>query len=69
MNVDKENTVRALREEPLFARRQWQCKFGFHTWLKWGSPRSTRRGAWEYLEQYRECGCCGLVQRTVLSKV
>lgn len=68
MNVDKENTFRALKDQDLFATRQWWCRFGIHTWLKWGPPIKNRRGAYDYVEQFRECGCCGHVERRQLSK-
>lgn len=67
MDIEKENLVRALGDKPLFARNQWQCAFGIHTWLPWKEP-VTRRGAWQYLEQYRYCGCCNKAQRKVLAK-
>lgn len=68
MNVDKENTFRALKDQPLFATRQWWCRFGLHTWLQWSDPVKVRRGAYDYVEQYRKCGCCGHAQRRQLSK-
>jgi len=68
MNVEVENTARALRDQPLFATNQWKCAFGIHTWLLWSKPGMNKRGAWSYVEQYRHCGCCGKSQRRVLSK-
>ena len=68
MNIAQENIARALREEPLFATRQWSCRLGIHTWLKWGDPHKQRRGAYDYIEQFRTCGCCGKAQRRQLSK-
>lgn len=68
MNIQHENTARALRDEPLFATNQWLCAFGIHTWLKWSKPALNKRGAWAFVEQYRTCGCCGKYQRKVLSK-
>ena len=68
MNIAQENITRALREEPLFATRQWSCRLGIHTWLHWDDPVKTRRVAYEYVEQYRKCGCCGKVQRRILAK-
>ena len=68
MNIDKENLVRALGDKSLFARNQWQCAFGIHTWLPWKDPVTTRRVSWQYLEQYRHCGCCNKAQRRVLAK-
>jgi hypothetical protein len=68
MNIAQENIARALREEPLFATRQWLCRLRIHTWLKWGDPVKTRRSAYDYVEQYRICGCCGVADRKILSK-
>ena len=68
MNVEHENTARRLRDEPLFATRQWWCRLGVHTWLLWNKPVKTRRGAYDYVEQYRECGCCGKAERRQLSR-
>jgi len=68
MNIAQENTARALKDQPLFATRQWWCRFGIHTWLKWGEPYKQRRGAYDFIEQFRACGCCGQAQRRQLSK-
>lgn len=68
MNVEKENTLRALGDKELFATNQWSCALGIHTWLKWGKPGLNKRGAWTFVEQYRQCGCCGKSQRRILSK-
>lgn len=68
MNVDKENTFRALSEKPLLARKQWKCACGLHTWLPWKDPIKNRRGTYDYIEQYRACGFCNKVQRRVLSR-
>lgn len=68
MNIAHENTKRALKDEPLFATRQWWCSFGIHTWLQWNKPAVNKRGVYTFVEQYRQCGCCGQVQRKVLSK-
>jgi hypothetical protein len=68
MNIAHENTKRTLSEEPLFATRQWLCRFNVHTWLVWNDPVKSKRGTYDYVEQFRKCGCCGKVQRTILSK-
>jgi len=68
MDVEKENTMRALAEKPLFAKRQWWCAFNIHTWLEWSKPVDNKRGAYRMVEQYRVCGCCGKAQRRVLNK-
>lgn len=54
---EKQNTLRALREEPLLV-TSWLCKFGWHTWVKWkdiDKPSS-------YRYQIRYCGHCNIVQ-------
>ena len=68
MNIEQENTIRGLAGKELFATHQWFCAVGIHTWLKWKDPMKTRRGAYDYVEQYRVCGCCGKAQRKVLSR-
>ena len=68
MNVEVENTARALQDKPLFATRQWMCRFGIHTWLMWRDPVKQRRGAYDFIEQFRACGCCGKAERRQLSK-
>lgn len=68
MNLDQENTARRLKDEPLFATRQWRCRFGIHTWLQWESPIETKRGIYEYVEQHRRCGCCGILNRKQILK-
>ena len=68
MNAEKENTFRALTDQPLLATHQWWCAVGVHSWLKWKDPVKTRRGAYDYVEQYRVCGHCGKAVRRMLSK-
>lgn len=68
MNVEHENTARRLKDEPLFATRQWLCRFGIHTWLHWNNPREAKRGLYVYVEQFRKCGCCSKVGRREISK-
>lgn len=68
MNVEKENTMRALQDKPLLARKQWWCACSIHTWMPWKTPVVNKRGAWTFVEQFRSCGYCGKTQRRVLSK-
>lgn len=68
MNVDEENTVRKLRGETLFVTRQWLCRFGIHTWLQWGDPIKTKYGIYDFVEQHRRCGSCGLFKRKKVQK-
>jgi hypothetical protein len=69
MNIKHENTKRALKDEPLYATRQWLCRLRIHTWLMWDTPLKSRRGVYDYVEQYRQCGCCGKVERREIAKV
>jgi hypothetical protein len=68
MSPEKENTFRTLRDEPLLATKQWWCRFGIHKWQIWAQPVKTRRGAYDYLEQYRRCNCCGKADRRLLAR-
>lgn len=69
MNIDQENTMRALKDQELLATHQWWCRFGIHTWEKFKPPVKTRRGAYDYIEQYRICACCGQAARRQLDKI
>jgi hypothetical protein len=64
MNIDQENTARRLKDEPLFATRQWWCRLGIHIWHQWSQP--TKAGIHSFDVQYRTCGFCG---RAELRKV
>jgi hypothetical protein len=68
MNVEKENTFRALSAKPLLATHQWWCRIGIHGWLPWRDPVKNRRGIFDYIEQYRVCGHCGRAQRRLLAR-
>jgi hypothetical protein len=68
MNIEQENTIRALKDQNLIAKRQWWCYFGFHLWTKWTHPKMVKRGLDDVCEQYRECACCGKYERKVLFK-
>ena len=39
MSPEKENTIRALRNEPLIMTSVW-CIFGIHKWTKYSNPES-----------------------------
>lgn len=58
MDAEKENTFRALREEPLLM-THFLCRFGWHRWQKWSAP--TRDGF--YIVQDRICDSCGKWKR------
>lgn len=68
MNIEKENTMRALNGKPLFAQKQWRCALYMHTWLPWKDPILSRKGFYEYTEQYKSCGYCNYTQHRVISK-
>ncbi len=68
MNTEKENTFRALKDLPVLATHQWWCKLKIHAGLPWKDPVKNRRGAYDYVEQYRVCGHCNEAQRRILSK-
>jgi hypothetical protein len=54
--LEKENTARALRDQPLLATNPIFCRLGWHTWLKWGDPK--RHPGSIYIRQARYCACC-----------
>lgn len=68
MNVEKENTFRALKDLPALATHQWWCRLGIHSWLPWQDPVKNRRGAYDFVEQFRVCGHCNKAERRILSK-
>ena len=68
MNAEKENTFRALKDQPLLATNQWWCRLGIHSWLPWKDPVKNRRGAYDYVEQFRVCGHCNKAERRQMSK-
>jgi len=68
ISIEKENTFRALSDQPLLAKKQWHCACNIHTWLPWSEPINSKRGVYEVIEQYRACGYCNKVQRRELCK-
>lgn len=68
MSIKADNTFRTLADKPLLAERQWHCAFGIHTWMPWSNAHSTKRGVYEYIEQFRECGYCNKTQRKQLHR-
>ena len=68
MSIEHDNVFRALGDQPMFAVKQWWCAVGIHTWLPWKDPTKTRRGAYDYIEQFRVCGHCNKAQRKIISK-
>jgi hypothetical protein len=70
MDIDAENTFRALKDERPIAKRQWWCNsLGIHTWTKYDRPPvTTNEGGYTVVAQYRECACCGIINRKVISR-
>ena len=60
MDVEQENTFRALNDEPAIALWQWRCKFKWHRWTCWSNPYIPNNG--KFNVQNRECVDCNLVQ-------
>lgn len=56
MTPEKENTFRALTNEPPLATNPVLCRLGWHKWLKYGEPR--RSPASIYIRQGRFCAAC-----------
>jgi len=63
MNIEHENTVRALADRPLIQRSPW-CNFGIHTWEQWSKPYIPK-GDHKNI-QHRYCASCNKV---ILRKV
>jgi hypothetical protein len=56
MTPEKENTFRALKDEPPLSTQPWRCMIGLHRWLKWSDPQ--RSSASMYIRQGRFCAAC-----------
>ena len=55
MNIDQENTWRALQDEvPLVT--SWLCRFGWHRWSQWSEVYLPKNGANNI--QHSHCDCC-----------
>jgi hypothetical protein len=63
--VDKENTIRALRDQPL-AVSSWKCRWGWHTWSRWGEPKADSYRL--YMIQEAECIYCNTKRVTRLTQ-
>lgn len=58
MDVEKENTFRALKDEDLIGTSRW-CSFGFHKWTMWNNGNAQRNVYGDtYLIQQRICVHC-----------
>ena len=51
MNVDHENTVRTLKDEPPIATGIW-CRFGIHRWTMWSDGQWIRDRDYSSLQNY-----------------
>ena len=59
MNAKKENTFRALTDEPLI-NTSWLCRFGWHRWTVWSDPYIPKGGTDNL--QTSSCACCNKVR-------
>ena len=59
MNVKKENTWRALKDEPMLI-TSWLCRFGWHRWEQWSDPYIPKGGSANI--QTSTCACCNRVR-------
>lgn len=55
MNVEKENTFRALKDDPLLV-SSWLCRFGWHYWTQWSEVYVPKNGQYNF--QHAHCGYC-----------
>ena len=56
MNVEAENTFRALKDETLLVSSMW-CRVGWHTWEHWSDPYLPSSTA-KHNIQHRYCCHC-----------
>lgn len=64
MNDEKENTFRALKDEPLLVTSRW-CKWGFHKWTRWAILNDKKQKSemgYTVIELQRYCIHCGRLQ-------
>lgn len=55
MNIAKENTFRALKDDPLII-TAWLCRWGWHRWTQWSEVYLPKGG--QYNLQHAHCACC-----------
>jgi hypothetical protein len=55
MNIDQENTLRALKDEPLIV-NSWLCRWGWHRWTQWSEVYLPKGGNANV--QHAHCACC-----------
>jgi hypothetical protein len=56
MNIDEENTFRALKDQAPIATSRW-CFFGIHTWERWGKAYKPKQNSSKHI-QTRHCVHC-----------
>lgn len=62
MNVEKENTWRSLKDEPLLVANPILCRIGIHKWVKWSAPKLAKYSG-IYYTQERFCVSCNLCSK------
>jgi hypothetical protein len=55
MNIEKENTFRALKDEPLLI-TSLLCRFGWHRWTQWSDVYLPKNASTNIQDAH--CGCC-----------
>ena len=55
MNIEAENTFRALKDDPLLI-TSWLCRFGWHRWTQWSEVYLPKNGTNNI--QHAHCDCC-----------
>jgi hypothetical protein len=62
MNINHENVIRKLKDEPSIVDSLW-CRFGIHRWTIWSDPE-WRKDKWaiKCLFQSNKCVHCGTVK-------
>lgn len=53
--MNKDNTFRTLKDQEPFVER-WQCRVGFHRWLKWTDIEKKPGQLYAYQKRY--CADC-----------
>jgi hypothetical protein len=53
--MNKDNTFRALQDQELIVER-WQCRWGWHRWLKWSNIEKKPSNLYAYQQRY--CADC-----------
>lgn len=56
MDVEQENTFRALKDDPPIARWQKRCMLNWHRWTEWSEAYIPQNGKFNI--QHRHCADC-----------